>query len=132
MNYPASRPTDSTHITHTPSIHIQGPGHIQAQVQGQGIPGQAMRLIHWLIQQVCLPLEYQVLQEDPRTVTANKPTLGTQATVEEMEVEMGAQLPHTPRNPTGEAKCPKTQVSTFRVLECMETTWEVELIQLSI
>lgn len=132
MNYPASRRTDSTHITHTPSIHILGLGLIQVQGQGQGIPGQVMRLIHWLTQQVCLPLEYQVLQEDPRTVTANKPTLCTQATAEEMEVEMGAQHPHTPRNPTGGAKCPKTQVSTFRVLECMETTWEVERIQLSI
>lgn len=132
MNYLAWRPTDSTHITHTPSTHILVLGHIQDQGQGQGIPGQAMRLIHWQTQQACLPLEYQVRQEDPRTVTANnKPTLVTRATGEEMEVEMGAQRPHRQRNPTGETKCPKTQVSTFRVLECMGTTWELELIQLS-
>lgn len=131
MNYPAWRPTDSTHITHTHSTPILVLVHIQAQGQGQGIPGQAMRLIRWQTPQACLQLEYQELQEEERTATANKPTLVTWATVEELEMEMGAQYPHRPRNPSGEAKSPQTQVSIFRVLECMGTTWELGLIRLS-
>lgn len=127
MNYPAWRPTDSTHIIPTPSTLTPVPAHIQ--VRGRGTPDRAMRLILWQTPRACLQLEDQELQEDPRTVTANKPTLVTQATVEGMEVEMGVQLPHMPRNPSGEAKCPQTRVSTFRVLGYMVTTWALGITQ---
>ncbi len=133
MNYPAWRPTDNTRIIPTPSTLTQGPVHIQGQAQAQGTPGQAMRLIHWQTLQACLQLEDQELEVDPRTVTASKPTLVTQAMVEGMEVEMWAQRPHRQRSPTEEAKCPhQTPVSTYRVLGAIVTTWALAITQLSI
>lgn len=133
MNYPAWRPTGNTHIIPTPSTHTQAPVHIQAQDQAQDTQGQAMRLIHWRTPQACLQLEDQELEEDPRTVTANKLTLVTQAMAEGMGVEMGAQHPHRQRNPSEEAKCPhKIPVSTYRVLGDMVTTWALGIIQPSI
>lgn len=92
-----------------------------------------MRLIHWQTPRACLQLEDQELEEDPRTVTASKPTLVTQAMVEGMEVEMEAQHPRRQRNPTEEAKCPhQTPVSTYRVLGAIVTTWALGITQLSI
>lgn len=131
MNYPAWRRTGSTRIIPTPSIRTQVPVHIQAQALGT--PGQAMRLIRWQTPRACLQLEDRELEEDPRTVTASKPTQATQEMVEGMGVEMGAQHPHRQRNPTEEAKCPlQTTVSTYRVLGAMATTWELGITQPSI
>lgn len=91
-----------------------------------------MKLIHWRTQRACLQLEDREL-EDLRTVTASKPTLVTQAMVEGMEVEMGAQHPHRRRNPTEEAKYPhQTPVNTYRVLGATVTTWALGLTQPSI
>lgn len=92
-----------------------------------------MRLIHWQTPQACLQLEDQELEEDPRTVTANKLTLVTQAMAEGMGVEMGAQHRHRQRNPSEEAKWPhQIPVSTYRVLGDMVTTWALGIIQPSI
>lgn len=133
MNYPAWRPTDNTHIIPTPSTHTQALVHIQAQDQAQGTPGQAMRLIHLQTPQACLQLEDQELEEDPRTVTANKLTLLTLAMVAGMEVEMGDQHHHRQRNPSEEAKCPQQiPVSTCRVQEDMVITWVLGITQPSI
>lgn len=133
MNYPAWRPTGNIRIIPTPSTRTQAPVHIQAQAQVQGTPGQAMRLIHWRIPQACLQLEDQELEEDPRTVTASKPTLVTQAMVGGMEVEMGARHPRRQRNLTEEAKYHhQTPVSTYRVLGAIVTTWALGLTQPSI
>lgn len=133
MNYPAWKPTANTRIIPTPSTHTQVPVHIQVQAQAQGMPGQAMRLIHWGTQRACLQLEDQELEEDPRTVIASKPTLVTQAMVEGMGVEMEAQHPRRQRNPTGEAKCPnQTPVSTYKALGAIVTTWALGITQPSI
>lgn len=133
MNYPAWRPTGNTRIIPTPSTRIQALVHIQAQAQAQGTPGQAMRPILWRTPQACHQLEDRELEEDPRTVTASKPTLVTQAMVEGMGVEMGAQHPHRQRNPTEEAKCPhQTPVSICRVLGVIVTTWALGITQPSI
>lgn len=122
MNYPAWRPIGNTRIIPTPSIHTQALVHIQ--VQAQGMPGQDMRLIHWQTPQACLQLEDQELEEDPRTVTASKPTLATRAMVEGMGVEMGVQHPRRQRNPTEVVKCPHlTQINTCRALGAMVTIW---------
>lgn len=126
MNYPAWRPTGNTRIIPTLSTLTQALVHIQAQ----GTPGQAMRLTHWRTPRACLQLEAREMEEDPRTVTASKPTLVTQAMVEGMEVEMGAQHPRRQRNPSEEAKCPlQTQVSTYRALGAIVTTWALGVTQ---
>lgn len=131
MNYPAWRPTGNTRIIPIPSIRIQALVHIQAQAQGT--PGQAMRPILWQTPQACLQLEDRELEEGPRTVTASKPILVTQAIVEGMGVEMGAQHPHRQRNPTEEVKCPhQITVSTCRALEVIVTTWALGITQPSI
>lgn len=135
MNYPVWRPTDNIRIIPTPSTRTRAPVHIQAQAQAQAqcTAEQAMRLIHWRIPQSWLQLEERELEEDPRTVTANKPTLVTQEMVEGMGVEMGAHHPRRPKKPTEEAKCPhQTQVSTYRVLGAILTTWALGVIQHSI
>lgn len=129
MNYPAWRPTDNTHIIPTPSTRIQALVHIQAQAQGT--PGQAMRPTLWQTPQACLQL--RELEEDPRTVIASKRSLATQAVVEGMGVEMGAQHHRRQRNPTEEAKCPhQTTVSTSKVLGVIVATWALGIIQPSI
>lgn len=131
MNYPAWRPTGNTRIIPTPSIRTQAPVHIQARARGT--QGQAMRPIPWQTLQACLQLEDRELEEDPKTVTASKPMLVTQAVVEGMGVEMVAQHPHRPRNPLEEAKCPhQTPVSTCRVLGATVTTWALGITQPSI
>lgn len=133
MNYPAWRPTGNTRIIPTPSTHTQDPVHIQALGQARGTPGQAMKLTHWQTPRACLQREDQEAEEDPRTVTASKPTLDTQAVVEGMEVEMEAQHPHRQKKPTEEAKCPhRAPVSTYRVLEAMVTPWVLGITQPSI
>lgn len=86
MNYPAWRPIGNTRIIPTPSTHTQTLVRTQAQAQVQDTPGQAMKLIHWQTQRACLQLADQELEEDPRTVTANKLTLVTQAMEEGLEV----------------------------------------------
>lgn len=86
MNYPALRPTGNTHIIPTPSTHTQALVRTQARAQVRDTPGQGMKLIHWQTQRACLQLVDQELAEDPRTVTANKLTLVTQAMEEGLEV----------------------------------------------
>lgn len=130
MNYPAWRPTGNTRIIPTHSTRTQVLVHIQVQAQAQGTPGQAMKLIHWRTPRACLLQEDQELEEDPRTVTASKLTLVTQATLVEMGVETGPQHPRKQRNLIEEAKCPhQTPVSTYKA---MVTTWALGITQPSI